>query len=265
MLVFIDESGHPHPNDAAVRPVLAAVCMRQQDSRDISRIIYGVKRQALGERGQHEELKAKSVINRRTFRRVPERRELVESFFDELRNLPVTVFAVIMERPKQKIPRATPFLPNQYRYLLQRAHLLLPPGDKMAAVLVDGDGSQYGGLSQKFESFLHRSKEGRALNRIMDAPFFVDSKITIGIQIADMAAGVIRLYEENELFRRVPAGDAFLSAVARYYEVLKDKTKDQANEDGYPRHGFHRMPEANHYPRSTSEENGEEEEETLGP
>ena len=33
MLAFIDESGNPHPNDASSRPVIAAVCFDEKDSR----------------------------------------------------------------------------------------------------------------------------------------------------------------------------------------------------------------------------------------
>ena len=45
------------------------------------------------------ELKAHDLLKRSTFRRKPELRELVESVFDQLRNLPVTIFAVTMHRP----------------------------------------------------------------------------------------------------------------------------------------------------------------------
>jgi hypothetical protein len=257
MLVFIDESGHPHPKDAATRPVLAAVCISQQDCREISRTIFGIKRAILGPQRQRVELKARHLLTKGTFRRVPEKRELVEQFFAVLRDLPVTLFAVVMERPTREIPRDLPYLPTEYRYILQRAHLLLPPGERMAVVLVDGDGSQYGGLSAKFESFLHRSREGWSLQRVMDAPFFVDSSITAGIQIADMAAGAIRLWEESELFRGVPMGDAFLAAIDRYYRICREKTRDQTTPEGWMRYGFHRMPEAAHYP-SLEEEVDEE-------
>jgi hypothetical protein len=117
----------------------------------------------------------------------------------------------------------------------------------MLTCLFDGQGYQCGGLILKFNSFLYRSQEGRAMTNITDAPFFVDSRITAGIQIADMAAGCIRIYEENNLFRGVPQQDAFLSAIRRYYNILEEKTIDQQDSDGYPRRGFFRMPERAHY------------------
>ena len=72
-------------------------------------------------------------------------------------------------------------------------------------------------------------------------------KITAGFQTADIAAEVVRLYEENGLFRGVAAGDSFLSPVRRYYSVVESKTVDHVSPSGYPRHGFYRMPEREHY------------------
>jgi len=196
---------------------------------------------------EYTEIKGNKLLNRSTFRRIPEKREFVEALFDLLRNLPITIFAMIMERP-QSIPPVTPMLPSQFRFLLERIDLYAETRGEMATVLFDGDGkSQYGGLSVKFSNYLHRSVEGRSFTRITDAPFFVDSAITAGIQIADVSASVVRLYEENELFREVPAGDSFLHAIHRYYGVVALKTVDQNSRDGYPRHGMYRMPEREHY------------------
>jgi len=178
----------------------------------------------------------------------------VEAFFDLLRNLPITIFAVIMERPESVPMFELIFLPNQFRFLLQRCDLLAQENKDMVTILFDGDCEAYSGLSLKFNAFLHRSNEGRAMISVTDAPFFVDSRVTCGIQIADMAAGTIRLFEENKLFQGVPAGDSFLSAIRRYYSILEEKTRDQVSPEGYPRPGFYRMPQRDHYIEITSED-----------
>jgi hypothetical protein len=212
-----------------------------------------LKRDLLGK--EDLELKAKKLLNRGTFRRIPEKRELTEAFFDLLRNLPLTIFAVIMERPQNIPTTETIHLQNQFRFLLQRCDLLAQETNSMITILFDGDCQAYGGLSLKFNAFLHRSNEGHSMNTVTEAPFFVDSRVTSGIQIADMAAGTIRLYEENKLYQGVPAGDAFLSAIRRYYAILEEKTKDQKSPEGYPRPGFYRMPERDHYILVPSEDN----------
>lgn len=245
MLVFIDESGHPHPNDPNPRPAVVAVCMAERDVRRVSGQIYGLKRQLLPDPGS--EIKASRLLNRRTFERIPEKREFVEAFFDLCGNLPITVFSITMERPASPAPDDPLWLPNQFRYLLQRSHHLADAADDHATILFDGDGSQAGGLPKRFDSFLFRSAEGRSLTAIADSPYYVDSRTTVGIQIADMCAGITRIHEEHELFRGAPAGDAFLSAVRRYYRIVAGMSRDI--ETGQRRlAGMYRMPERAHYP-----------------
>lgn len=244
MLAFFDESGHPHPKDASTRPVCVSVCISERQSHFISGRLHALKRDIIQK--EEVEFKAQKLLNRGTFRRVPAKRELVEAFFDLLRTLPFTIFAVIMERPQNLLPTDTLYLPNQFRYLLQRCDLLAKETNDMVTLLFDGD-CQSGGLSLKFNSFLYRSTEGQSMTTITDAPFFVDSRVTAGIQIADMAAGVIRIYQEQGLYRNVPRGDAFLSAIKRFYAVLEEKTKDQLTPQSEERPGFYFMPERAHY------------------
>ena len=71
MLAFIDESGHPHENDPSTRPVVVAVCFEEEDSRYISGRIHAMKRDILGK--ENAELKGRSLINRTTYRRQPNR------------------------------------------------------------------------------------------------------------------------------------------------------------------------------------------------
>lgn len=251
MLVFVDESGNAYPSDPATRPVCVGVCIEEDKSRYISGRLHTLKRDLV--KKEEMEFKANRLLNRSTFRRIPEKRELVEAFFDLMRNLPIAIFAVIMERPLSLIPKSI-FLPNQFRYLLQRCDLLVSDTDDMVTVLFDGDCRQHDNLSLKFSAFLYRSSEGRSMTRITDTPFFVDSRVTAGIQIADMAASVIRIYEEQRLFQGVPIGDSFLYAINRYYGILEERTKNQTSSEGYPRAGFYRMPERDHYSAITADQ-----------
>ena len=125
MLVFIDESGHPHPNDPTTRPVLAAVCFSEWESRSIGRQLFSIKRSLLGDGRAGKELKANEILNSRTFNRRPELRELVAEIFDQIQNLDITIFAVVMEKPETALPRDAVYLPRQYRYILQRVNALL--------------------------------------------------------------------------------------------------------------------------------------------
>lgn len=252
MLVFIDESGHPHPEDPTARPVLAAVCIPQQESRNISRQLFSIKRGLLGDERAGLELKAHSILNRRTFRRRQDLPELLEEVFERIRNLPITIFAVVMEKPTVEVSRDDSRLPRQYRYILQRVNALLSDQPGNCVVLVDGDGSQYGGLSEKFERYLNRFHEGQSMTKVVDTPYFVDSRYTMGIQLADIVAGVVRQYHEQDLSRGLPS-DPYLRTVARYYRTIESKMQDLTSPDGFSLPGVYFMAERLHYFASEEE------------
>ena len=96
LFAFMDESGHPHPNDSATRPVLVSVCIRDKDLRFVCTELFKLKRRILQRDEVDFEAKANELITRGTFRNRPEKREFVESFFDVCRNLPIIVFAMII-------------------------------------------------------------------------------------------------------------------------------------------------------------------------
>ena len=255
LFAFIDESGHPHPNDASTRPVLASVCVRADRLRSLNTELFRLKRDILGENQFSMEAKASELITRGTMRRSPEKREFVESFFDLCRNFPLTVFAIVMERPTSPPPKDRTFLPMPFRFILQRINGLveLEPDIDLAAVLFDGDGSQYNRISERFSNWLFRSASGISLNHLAETPFFVDSKFTPGIQVADMVAGVIRIYQENRLNDRVPTGDSFLSAISRYYDVVSQKSIDLTPPGSAgPMYGIYFMSERLHHDRNAA-------------
>ena len=256
LFAFIDESGHPHPNDASARPVLASVCVRADRLRLLNTELFRLKRDLLGKDQFSMEAKASELITRGTIRRSHEKREFVESFFDLCRNFPLTVFAIVMERPTSEPPTDRNFLPMPFRFILQRINGLVESESDidLAAVMFDGDGSQYSRISERFSNWLFRSSSGRSLNYLAETPFFVDSKFTPGIQVADMVAGVIRIYQENHLNERIPPGDSFLSAISRYYDVIKQKSVDITPPpwSAEPLYGIYFMPERLHHVGDTS-------------
>jgi hypothetical protein len=250
IFAFMDESGHPHPKDAASRPVLVSVCIQAEYLRAVCIELNRLKRRILQKDHSNFEAKGRKLINRRTFHKIPEKREFVESFFDTCRNLPLTIFAIVMERPQSPPPTDIDFLPMQFRHLLYRINRLLELSteNRLGAIFFDGDGSQYSQLSIRFSNWLYKSRGGQSLTNIVDSPFFVDSRLTSEIQIADMVASVIRIYEEKELFRITPIGDVFLSSIIRYYNIIKEKTRDlEAPSGDFTWYGFERMPERFHY------------------
>lgn len=231
MLIFIDESGHPHPNDPTTRPVVAAICISDQNSRSVSARLHALKRDNLGQ--ERMELKAVNLLNRRTFRRKPDYVQFLDEFFSALLNLPITIFAMVMEGPFTVRSPGELFLPIRFRFLVQRVELLAEEQDEMATLMFDGSASLFGGIGWQFNSYLYRADEGRACVHITDAPSFVDSQTSAGIQIADLVASVIRQYTEAGLhWSTPPSGDQYLFAIRRWYRIIEQKAKDLVNIEG---------------------------------
>ena len=242
MLAFIDESGHPNPKDQNSRPVVAAVCFDERDARMISRRIYAIKQATLGAERAQNELKGRNLLNRPTHRRRPEARALADEFFNEFRNLPITVFATVMEGPFEQRSREDDRLENRFRFLIQRIELLASELSAMANVMFDGHSGQLSGLSERFSGYLYRSNEGVSHGHIADTPSFVDSSSSVGIQIADMCAFVVRVYQQNELHRMAPnQGDEYLFAIRRWYHIIQSSAKDFTTPDGELRRGIYFM------------------------
>ncbi len=241
MLAFIDESGLPNPNDMSTRPVVVAICYDEQHSRSITRQIYAMKRNILG--SETAELKGSNLLKEKAYRKSRVKRVFAEEFFSALVTLPVTVFAAIMQSPFQQPIHVESSLGNRFRYLLQRIELLASERDDFAVMLFDGRGPRFGKTSNIFANFLYRSNEGQASVHIADAPAFVDSATSAGIQIADMCAYVIRVYQEQKLFEiRPPSGDEYLHAIRRWYRAIQGLTRDFPTSSGQIRYGLQRLP-----------------------
>ena len=118
----------------------------------------------------------------------------------------------------------------------------------MAILVFDGDGTTFipGGLGPGVSRYLFLYREGQAWSRILDTPLFVDSRITPGIQLTDMVAGCIRLYQEKGLYRDNSVIDAFTSAIRRYYRIIEDKTCNFETED-MTFYGLYKIPERYFY------------------
>ena len=230
--------------------------MSERRHRGISRQVYSIKRDILG-RDDFPELKGTNLINARTFRRVPQKRELVESLFSLLGTLDVTFFAIVVPRPTRELNIPENHLPSPHKFLLQRINALAEEVKQEAVLVYDGNGMNVQGLNMSacISDYIFKVAEyNNILRRIVDTALFVDSRVTPGIQLADLAASVVRQYEQNKLYESAPPSDDFLSAIERYYKIIQAKTSDDLENDyGERLYGFYRMREEQLY-AATDEE-----------
>lgn len=247
MLAYIDESGIAHYHDSTKRPVLLAVCISEELHRTIAGRVHRWRKDLPNAFAWRVgELKGHMLIKPRIFKKFPSDRDLVDRAFDLILESDIAIFAVIMNHPRKDRNLAAGILPFEYRRIIQRVNLYMQHEHEhdMAVLVFDGKGTGLipGGLAPAVEAFLFRSEEGRSYRNVVESPLFVDSKITPGIQLADLAASAVRQFYEKKLHLHTPSGrDPFLLALSRYNEILQSKTRDY--EVGPSRHyGFYRMP-----------------------
>lgn len=240
MLAYVDESGHPHPKDPTQRPVLIAVCISEIDVRRLDALLHALKRDHLGW-DDTKELKGAKLLARRKLARNPDWLVFAETLVECIVAFPLEIVGVVMDRPSAPPPADDRYLPLPHRDLIERIHAAVRnQTTDSATILFDGTNRS---LARAYAQYLYRSSAGQQLIAITDAPYFVDSAITPGIQIADVVAYMIRVYEERDfrhatLTQLVSDEDRFIK---RAWERIRTKVpRDLKTWDGRSLHGIRR-------------------------
>ncbi|MBI3911810.1 MAG: DUF3800 domain-containing protein [Armatimonadetes bacterium] len=243
-MFFIDESGHPHPSDRALRPVLLATSLPVREMRNLTRRVYRLKKDLFGDTNPWLETKYKAaaILNERTFRKIREKWEYIEQMFEIAANTSgMQVAAVVMERPTRVLDWPENRLPAQWYYVLSQLQPMIQAdgADAYGVLVLDSqDAKSDTRLSVQIGNYLYRSSAGQQLTQLVETPLFVSSHITPGIQLADLFAGCVRLYHEiNEEGRT--AEPAFHRSVDRLYAVIRRLIPDRQFADEVQRGVFY--------------------------
>lgn len=242
LLAFVDESGLPHPNDEALCPVLAAVCLSEAAMRTVIQRMYRIKMDIYGR--TDVEVKASNMVRPKALTFAERNKTCVERIVQEIVGgiLSLRVFSVVMEHPDE-VPdwvEEQAWLPNHYRFLLQRINGYAREADSKCLVAFD---SQDEGNDQiivnRMKKYLFRSAEGHLLTSMVETAFFVSSKVEEGIQIADLVAGIIRKHHEH----RNKEPKEFLDWVDGLYHTVESRTMTVPGpRPDQPLRGIYKMP-----------------------
>ena len=242
MLVFVDESGKPHPNDATLKPILCCVCIKEDDIRDLTKKIFALKGNIFG---TNDEIKSTTLISRRTIRKdVKKNIDFVNQFVDIACGYDIKVFAVIMNRPSVPQVISPDVLPKQYHLLLKRVEYLCENHNYSKATLVFDNVSPHDDeiIALGIANFLFKSKLGKQFNKILEMPLFVNSSITPAIQVADFFAGIIRHYNNSIVNPNIRLVDPFEIWIKGLYDKILLKTEDLAQQNtDFVEYGFYDM------------------------
>ena len=242
MLVFIDESGHPHPNDSTKNPILLSVCIHERDVKHITNQIYKIKDAHFN---RQDELKSTSLIREQTITKNRTRNKaFVDDFVSAVCSFNITVFAIIMSQPKEPLLMNGDTLPKQYHHLLKKVEFFCENHHYDKAIFVFDETNERDDqkIVEAFTGFLFKSRLGKTFDRILEMPLFVSSSLTPAIQIADIFAGIVRHYYEHELDKKSPETD-FEAWVAELFKIIYSRTENNT-WPGQPRkkeYGFFYM------------------------
>ena len=243
LLVFVDESGRPHPNDSTENPVLCGICIKEADIKHFSQSIYRLKMQVFG---KDTEIKSTSIIRRRIFdKNMTNNRLYAEEFVKIACSFDIKVFAIIMNKPSLPVVLNESILPKQYKLLISRVERFCEnDGHEKAILIFDEDPGNDLIVAKCITNFLFKSKTGKKFDRILEMPFFVSSEVTPAIQIADIFAGIIRHYYENGLNANAEdkTTDRFKAWIYELFTQIASKTENlKHSETGFIEYGFYHM------------------------
>lgn len=229
MLAFIDVSGDPFSApDKAPWICIHCVCIRERSLDDINRIVFGLKRDILGD--EQIEIKSTDLINRSTLSH-PNLNKF--RFLDELvarciDHCDCSHACIVFENTGENKRSDEQHLPVHYRDILWRIESICrKTREQNAIVIIDNNKRKMDrALAFAFNNYLYRSQGAGELKSILAVPIFADSETTTGLQLADISAGVVRQYYANALHlqKENPEEDLYTKNLRRYFDIIKKRT-----------------------------------------
>lgn len=248
MLIFIDESGYPRPTDSTRNPVLLGVCIHEYDIKPITNQIYKLKDLIYG---KQDEIKSTKLIREATItKNRTKNKAYVEGMVDIITSYNAAIFAVIMEKPDEPITVPEHHLPKQYYLLLKKIEFYCKHHHYGKAIMIfdevheDADRK----IAEAIISFLFKTNFGRSFHHILEMPLFVSSAVTPTVQFADIFAGIVRHYYENELDLKPPETEFQMWLTALFDRLYKLTEKNYLPRSHYVEYGFQKIGQNFSYP-----------------
>jgi len=250
MLAFIDESGYPRPTDPTKNPILLAVCIHENDIKPITNQIYKLKNSIYG---KQDEIKSTKLIREATITKSrTNNKAYVDGMVEIISSYDAAIFAVIMDRPDDPIIVPENHLPKQYYLLMKKVEFYCNHHHYGKAMMIfdevheDADRK----IAEAMTGFLFRTNFGRSFNHILEMPLFVSSAVTPAVQFADIFAGIVRHYYENELDQKAPETE-FQQWLKELFDKLYLLTENnRIPKSLYMEYGFQKMGKNFTYPVS---------------
>lgn len=250
MLTFIDESGYPRPTDSTINPILLAVCIHENDIKPITNQIYKLKESIYG---KQDEIKSTKLIREATItKNRTNNRSYVEGMVDIIMSYDAAIFAIIMKRPDEPIIIPENHLPKQYYLLMKKIEFYCKHHHYGKAMMIfdeiheDADRK----IAEALTGFLFKTNFGRTFNHILEMPLFVSSAVTPAVQFADIFAGIVRHYYENNLDQKEAETEFHKWIVSLFNKLYSLTENNPIPKSNYVEYGFQKTGNNLSYPIS---------------
>ena len=231
MLAFVDESEWPRPKDPNGFTVWGCIAIDPRRSKEFFRRVYDLERKFWKVSEPYEfEIKGRLLLNSR-FKSSPKKEEFCEELLSLCKLTDVKAFAYGLRNRDTLTAQdlQEPVVYRAYSRLLERVDAMMSEdhNDDMAIIALDSqDEGKDTTRARVFGNFLYGSPQGRQLTHIVETPFFVSSKATVGIQLADLVAYV--LAQQNQ-------GRTDIRGIADRVRELEWRSSLPGD---FPKHGF---------------------------
>jgi hypothetical protein len=222
LVVYVDEAGnvdaHHQPPLSGETPLftLAAVGLPLADWRQRDREFFKLKRQFFPDemgrpdrRDEEVEIKGRDLTSPRQ-RRSSRRREFNRRVLTYLRERGATTFASTFLKNSTAATSHRSLYSKALQILVERVslHVAERPACSNAILIVDSRMKGPAGLdvavARSHMSYIFGHQTGRTFTNILEAPLFADSRLTVGLQLADIVASNIYANHYHYYLRDAP-------------------------------------------------------------
>lgn len=237
---YIDESGTPESTDTSSRFfVVCATVFHSSHWTDLYRRVEGLKKQFFPKTFSHHENETKGadLVSESDIKN-----KLKRNFAHQLLNIHdsfnLPIFFVVIDKSKSKKPCQYVWLyPLCIQYLEISIHSFLEDlgGDDRGILILDEiNPKRTLKHSKEHLSFRFGNPQGKKHTKIVETLFFVNSRYSPGIQMADLFSAIVRRQEE------IFASGTFCRFTNAFYKRLKNKTYEtqKVAENGFRITGY---------------------------
>lgn len=220
MLVFIDES-YKQANHSNPKTTYGAVLIEKSQYREFDTKLFNLKKRFFKVEQPHDmELKGRLLLSEQAIE-MPKNRSLVEQILYLCKETGVVPIAITQDGTITMTGKSDR-LPDLYKGILWRINAYMNENhpDGVATLFFDDIERQSNlNIAINFTSFMYRHAWGRSYLNILPVPFFCNSLVSPGTQIADIVA-----YCVNERYtgRRGYLEDVFMELRNQTYNTVDE-------------------------------------------